>query len=250
MSTLRQRFSRWVQSRTIAGLVPGPYDIRVQKNLKVPMDDGVELLADLILPIGSDENLPVVLIRGPYGRSGPVAGQARALAREGFPVLFQSCRGTWGSGGVFTPQIDEPRDGVATHRWVRAQPWCTGPVVTFGASYMGFTQWAVSGRLPAGFSPDALCLITTMPDFGAITWDNGAFALRNALGWSQMMSRMINRELVAVILGQIRTDPRLRKAFGVLPLTGGDVAAVGREIPWYRDWVRHEQLTDGYWTQQ
>jgi putative CocE/NonD family hydrolase len=250
MSTLRQRFSRWVQSRTIAGLVPGPYDIRIQKNLKIPMDDGVELLADLILPIGSPENLPVVLIRGPYGRSGPVAGQARALAREGFPVLFQSCRGTWGSGGVFTPQIDEPRDGVATHRWVRAQPWCTGPVVTFGASYMGFTQWAVSGKLPEDLAPDALCLITTMPDFGAITWDNGAFALRNALGWSQMMSRMINRELVAMILGQIRTDPRLRKAFGVLPLTAGDVAAVGREIPWYRDWVRHEQLTGEYWAQQ
>jgi putative CocE/NonD family hydrolase len=250
MSTPRQRFSRWWQSRTLPGLVPGPYDLRIHKDLRVPMDDGVELLADLILPIGSDEDLPVVLIRGPYGRSGPVAGQARALAREGFPVLFQSCRGTWGSGGTFTPQIDEQRDGVATHRWVRAQPWCSGPVVTFGASYMGFTQWAVSGKLPAGLAPDALCLITTMPDFGAITWDNGAFALRNALGWSQMMSRMINRELLAMILGQIRTDPRLRKAFGVLPLIDGDVAAAGREIPWYRDWVRHERLTDGYWTQQ
>ena len=66
--------------------------------------------------------LPTIVIRGPYGRSGAVAGQARALARVGFPVLFQSCRGTWGSGGVFTPQIDEQRDGVATHRWVRGQP--------------------------------------------------------------------------------------------------------------------------------
>ncbi|MDI6100900.1 CocE/NonD family hydrolase [Actinoplanes sp. NEAU-A12] len=253
MSTLRQRFSRWVQSQTIKGLTPGPYDLRIRKDLRVPMDDGVELLADLILPLGSDENLPVVVIRGPYGRRGPVAGPARALAREGFPVLFQSCRGTWGSEGVFTPQVDEQRDGIATHRWVRAQPWCAGPVVTFGASYMGFTQWAVAGTLQRdepSSAPDALCLVTTMPDFGVVTWDNAAFALRNALGWTQMMDRMIHRELVAVVLGQLRPDPRLRRAFDVLPLRDGDVAANGRRVHWYQDWVEHERLTDEYWTRQ
>ncbi|WP_052163169.1 hypothetical protein [Actinoplanes utahensis] len=52
MSKLRQRLSRWVQSRTMPGLTPGPYDITVRKNLRVPMDDGVELLADLIIPEG------------------------------------------------------------------------------------------------------------------------------------------------------------------------------------------------------
>lgn len=253
MSTLRQRFSRWMQAKTLKGLTPGPYDLRIRKDLRVPMDDGVELLADLILPVGSDENLPVVVIRGPYGRRGPVAGPARALAREGFPVLFQSCRGTWGSEGVFTPQADEQSDGIATHRWVRAQPWCTGPVVTFGASYMGYTQWAVSGTLqrdePAS-APDALCLVTTMSDFGVVTWDNAAFALRNALGWTQMMDRMIHRQLVAVVLGQLRPDPRLRRAFDVLPLRDGDVAANGRRVHWYQDWVEHERLTDEYWTRQ
>lgn len=254
MSTTRQRLSRWIQTRTIKGLVPGPHDLTIRKNLHVPMDDGVELLADLITPVGdTDPRLPTIVIRGPYGRSGPVAGQARALAREGFPVLFQSCRGTWGSRGVFTPQVDEQRDGIATHRWVREQPWCTGSVVTFGPSYMGFTQWAVAGKLqkqePAS-APDALCLIVTMPDFGAITWDNAAFSLRNALGWTQMMDRMIHRQLLALVLGQLRPDRKLRNAFDVLPLTGGDVAANGRRVHWYQDWVGHERLTDDYWTQQ
>ncbi|MFF0498337.1 CocE/NonD family hydrolase [Nocardia aobensis] len=254
MSTPRQRLSRWIQARIITGLVPGPHDIAVRKNLRVPMDDGVELLADLITPIGKpDPRLPTIVIRGPYGRSGPVAGHARALAREGFPVLFQSCRGTWGSRGVFTPQIDEQRDGIATHRWVREQDWCTGPVVTFGASYMGFTQWAVAGKLQKedpDIAPDALCLVVTMPDFGAITWDNAAFGLRNALGWTQMMDRMIHRELLALVLGQLRPDRKLRKAFDVLPLSAGDVAANDRTVHWYQDWVGHERLTDEYWTQQ
>ncbi|MFF0454902.1 CocE/NonD family hydrolase [Nocardia africana] len=254
MSTPRRRLSRWIQARIIKGLAPGPHDITIRKNLRVPMDDGVELLADLITPIGAaDPRLPTIVIRGPYGRSGLAAGHARALAREGFPVLFQSCRGTWGSRGVFTPQIDEQRDGIATHRWVREQDWCTGPVVTFGPSYMGFTQWAVAGKLQKedpDIAPDALCLVVTMPDFGAITWDNAAFALRNALGWTQMMDRMIHRQLLALALGQLRPDRKLRKAFDVLPLSGGDVAANGRRVHWYQDWLDHERLTDEYWTQQ
>ncbi|GAA2712799.1 CocE/NonD family hydrolase [Actinoplanes palleronii] len=249
MSTVRQRFGRWVQARMLPGLTPGPCDITVRKDLRVPMDDGVELLADLITPIGdTDPRLPTIVIRGPYGRSGPVAGEARALAREGFPVLFQSCRGTWGSGGVFTPQVDEQRDGLATHRWVRRQPWFTGAVATFGPSYMGYTQWAVSAD--PELAPDALCLLVTMPDFGAITWDNGAFALRNALGWTQMMDRMIRRDMIPLGLAMVRPDPKLGRAFGALPLSAGDTAATGRAVHWYQDWVGHERLTDEYWTQQ
>ncbi|GAA2659454.1 CocE/NonD family hydrolase [Paractinoplanes durhamensis] len=254
MSTLRQRFSRWLQSQTIKGLKPGPYDVAVQQDLRVPMDDGVELLADLLTPIGeSDPRLPTIVMRSPYGRRGPGTGQAKALVREGFTVLIQSCRGTWGSPGVFRPQVDDQRDGIATHRWVRKQPWCTGSVATFGQSYLGYTQWAVAGELQRADpqnAPEALCLITTMPDFGAITWDNAAFSLRNALGWSQMMDRMGRRDLLPLMLGMLRPDPKLKKGFDVLPLSGGDTVAAGHPVAWYQDWVSHERLTDEFWTQQ
>ncbi|SFS14422.1 hypothetical protein SAMN04487846_2919 [Microbacterium sp. cf046] len=252
MTSLRQRLTRALDARTYKGVDLGPHEIEIQRDLRVPMDDGVELLADLIRPVGGgDPDMPTVLIRGPYGRRGPLAGSARALAYEGFTVLFQSCRGTWGSAGTFTPQIDDQRDGIATHRWVRRQPWFTGTLVTYGQSYMGFTQWAVAGKLqrddPA-IAPDALVLITTMPDFGAITWDNGALALRNALGWSRMMHRMRRGGLA--LIGIAFPDPKLDKAFGVLPLSKGDSAATGEPIHWYQDWIEHEDLGDEYWTQQ
>ncbi len=253
MRTFGQWLSRRIQARMIKGLTPGPYDFAVRKDLRVPMEDGVELLADLITPIGEvSPALPTIVMRSPYGRRG-ITTQASALAREGFTVLVQSCRGTWGSAGVFTPQVDEQRDGMATHRWVRQQPWCTGKVVTYGASYLGYTQWAVAGRMQVedpGHAPDALCLLTTMPDFGAITWDNGAFSLRNALGWTQMMDRMSRRSLLPILLAQMRPDPKLKKAFGVLPLRDGDTAATGHHVGWYQDWLAHEKLTDEYWTQQ
>ncbi|TPW99840.1 CocE/NonD family hydrolase, partial [Schumannella luteola] len=217
----------------------------------MPMDDGVELLGDLYAPDGADPTLPTILIRGPYGRSGPLGGMARVLAYEGFPVLFVSSRGTWGSQGVFTPQVDEQRDGIATVRWVRSQPWFTGHLAMTGESYMGYTQWAIAGRMQREHpdeAPEAYIMQITMPDFGAITWDNGAFSLRNALGWTRMMVRM--RQGGAALLGMLLPDPKLAKAFDVLPLSAGDAAASGETVHWYQDWVRHEKLTDEYWTQQ
>ena len=252
MTTLRQRLTRSLDARTRKGVDLGPYDITIERDLRVPMDDGVELLADLIRPVGADvPALPTVLIRGPYGRRGLLAGSARALAYEGFTVLFQSCRGTWGSQGLFTPQIDEQRDGIATIRWVREQPWFTGRLAMYGQSYMGYTQWAVAGRMqredPEN-APEALVLVTTMPDFGAITWDNGAFALRNALGWSRMMHRM--RRGGIALIAMALPDRKLDKAFDVLPLSAGDSAATGEQIHWYQDWTRYQSLDEEYWTQQ
>ncbi len=250
MTTLRQRLTRVLDERT-RNTPLGPYEVAVERDLRVPMDDGVELLADLYRPVGADMSLPTIVMRGPYGRRGILGGSARALAYEGFPVLFQSCRGTWGSQGVFTPQIDEQRDGIATLRWVRRQPWFTGRLATFGESYMGYTQWAVAGKLlreDPDNAPEALVLQITMPDFGAITWDNGAFSLRNALGWSHGMDGM-SRGGIAVAK-MLVPGPKLRRAFDVLPLSRGDSAATGHPIHWYQDWVRHERLTDEYWTQQ
>ncbi|GAA5030901.1 CocE/NonD family hydrolase [Microbacterium fluvii] len=251
MASLKQRVTKALDARTHKGVTAGRHDIVIEKDLRVPMDDGVVLLADLIRPVGADPSLPTIVIRGPYGRRGLLAGSARMLAYEGYTVLFQSCRGTWGSEGVFTPQIDEQRDGIATLRWVRQQPWFTGRLVTYGQSYMGFTQWAVAGTLQRNepeTAPDGHVLLITMPDFGAITWDNGAFALRNALGWSRMMVRM--RKGGLALLAQALPDPKLEKAFDVLPLSRGDIAVTGEEVHWYQDWVRHERLTDHYWTQQ
>lgn len=252
MPRLRQRITKAMDARARRGVTLGSHEIAIERDVRVPMSDGVMLLADLIRPVdGGDPALPTIVMRGPYGRRGPFAGSARALAYDGFTVLVQSCRGTWGSEGVFHPQVDEQRDGVDTLRWVRAQPWFTGTLATFGQSYLGYTQWAVAGHLQRTepeTAQDALVLHITMPDFGAITWDNGAFSLRNALGWTRMMDRMRRGGLA--LLGMLLPDPKLQKAFDTLPLSAGDTAAMGHPVDWYQRWIDHERLTDEYWTQQ
>ncbi|GAA1776611.1 CocE/NonD family hydrolase [Luedemannella helvata] len=217
------------------------------------MDDGVELVADLIAPVGDvDPPLATIIIRTPYGRRA-VRPVAQELARAGFTVLVQSCRGTDGSGGTFVPQVHEQCDGMATHRWVRRQPWFTGTVATFGESYLGYAQWAVAGRMwreDPDNAPDALCLNVTMADFGAITWDNGAFSLANALGWSRMMDLKGLRGMLVRARLALLPDRKLSEAFDVLPLSDGDSVVAGRPISWYQDWLAHEELTDEFWTQQ
>ncbi|MFI5850922.1 CocE/NonD family hydrolase [Micromonospora chalcea] len=230
-----------------------PYTFTVRRGLRVPMDDGVELVADLYQPVGAVEPpLPTIVVRSPYGRHGSLT-HAPALAGAGFTVLAQSCRGTGGSGGNFRPQLDEQRDGMATHRWVRRQPWCTGTVATYGESYLGYTQWAVAGRMcrdDPGNAPDALCLNVTMADFGPITWTNAAFSLEGSLGWSRLMDlRGLRGALVRARLAR-RPDRELAAAFDVLPLSRGDTAVAGHPISWYQDWLAHEKLTDDYWTRQ
>ena len=116
------------------------YAIHVDKDLKVPMPDGVMLLADHYYP-RQLQGLPTILVRSPYGRAGFFGLLfGRLLAERGFQVLIQSCRGTFGSGGQLDPFRQERADGLATISWLKEQPWFTGEFATLGPSYLGLTQ--------------------------------------------------------------------------------------------------------------
>ncbi len=127
----------------VAKLPPADtYTIAVEKHLEVPMPDGVVLLADHYRPRHA-ERLPTLLVRTPYSRSG-TGLVGRLFAERGFQALIQSCRGTDGSGGEVNPFRGEREDGLATLEWLKQQDWFDGRLVMAGASYLGFTQWAIA----------------------------------------------------------------------------------------------------------
>ena len=131
-------------------------DVQVERDVRIPMADGVQLLADRYFPRG-DGRPPLVLVRSPYGRRG-IWGIlfGRVLAEHGFQVLIQSCRGTFGSGGTLDPfGPDEHDDGLATVAWMREQPWYPGSFATTGPSYLGMVQWAIAAD--AGPDLKAIC---------------------------------------------------------------------------------------------
>jgi putative CocE/NonD family hydrolase len=124
----------------------------IDKNLSVPMRDGVVLRADLFRPAG-DGPFPVLLQRTPYNKEFlPIVAMTldpvRAAA-AGYAVVIQDVRGRWASAGeVFDPYAHEEADGADTLDWIAAQPFCDGNIGAYGLSYMGGTTWlsAVSGH--------------------------------------------------------------------------------------------------------
>jgi uncharacterized protein len=221
---------------------PSTRNLQVERDLRIPMPDGAVLLADRYLPRGSRP--PLVLVRSPYGRRGfwgLIFG--RLLAERGFQVVIQSCRGTFGSGGSFDPfGPDEHDDGLATVAWLRKQPWYPGAFGTTGPSYLGMVQWAIAAD--AGPDLKAICPQVTCADFRAPFYPGQAFALETALTW---VNQVASQERRFALARGAWAGRRLRPIFDRLPLCELDRLATGENVPYYQDWLAHDDPEDGYW---
>jgi uncharacterized protein len=226
--------------------LPGPaVPYQLSRDVPAPMSDGVVLLGDHYRPAGPSRPRPVVLIRSPYGRSGPFGYVfAAPLARRGFQVFIQSVRGTFGSGGQFRPFLPEHDDGLATVAWLRAQPWCDGQVATTGPSYLGHTQWAVAPYVDPPLRSVSLNVTTSR--FSASFYEHGAPSLLNALGWSGLVGRQ-ERGLAGAVTG-LGQRSRLRRAARKVPLQAADLGVAGAPVAFWRDFVAHGEPDDQFWS--
>ena len=214
--------------------------VRVERDLRVPMDDGVVLRADRYAPREAGP-MPTVLVRTPYGRGGPY-GLLYGLvyAQRGLQVLVQSVRGTFGSGGEFSP-FDERADGLATLRWIREQPWHEGKIGMAGASYLGHVQWAVARD--AGSELGAIVPTVTASQFHGPTY-GGGLALQTMASWHTMIAV---QEQPLAGLQMVRTLNRLRDAYRHLPLGELDMKVLGRPSAHYRRALEATARDDPFW---
>lgn len=217
------------------------------RRVHVPMRDGIGLVADHYAPITS-RPAGTVLVRGPYGRGLPFSLTfARLYAARGYHVVLQSVRGTFGSGGVFEPMINEAADGADTVIWLRQQPWFTGRFGTIGLSYLGFTQWALLHDPPPEL---AAAVITAAPhDFHASVWDTGSFTVNDFLSWSALISHQEDPRRLRNSIRQLRTRRKVARAAGDVPLGAAARSLLGAGAPWFESWVEHPDHDDPFWTQ-
>ncbi|MFG1695102.1 CocE/NonD family hydrolase [Nonomuraea sp. NPDC049309] len=209
--------------------------VRIRRDLRVPMPDGVTLLADHYAPPHGRPG-PVVLMRSPYGRRGLLGWYfARGFARQGLHVVVQSCRGGFGSGGLLDPLGDEHEDGLATVAWLREQPFYGGSFAMFGPSYLGYAQWAVAPF--AGPELKAMATQITASQFRDAAYVGGAFALESALSWTTLTDGMSRGFGGASVL----TAPRLtrRAVLSGRPVAELDLVSAGRPLRFYRDLLAH-----------
>lgn len=237
-----------VASRLLARrfeIPPPTTTFTVRRGVRVPMRDGVELLASHYVP---DTATPsgTLLVRCPYGRGFPFATLFGAVyAARGYHVVIQSVRGTFGSGGEFTPMVNEVADGADTVTWLREQPWFTGTFATLGLSYLGFTQWALLTDPPPELTA---AIISVGPhDFNTSSWGTGSFSLNDFLGWSDMVAHQEEGGRLRAGIRQVSSRRGLARTTGQLPLGDTGRALLRDGATWYESWLEHPEADDPFW---
>jgi uncharacterized protein len=225
-----------------------------ERDIEIPMRDGCVLRGDLFRP-ETTEKLPVLLNRTPYNKAMPMVYamtiDALRAASAGYNVLTQDCRGRFASDGVFTCFVDEARDGYDTIEWAARQPWANGKVGTFGASYMGATQWLAATQAPPSLK--AMVPSITASDYhDGWTYQGGAFALFFNVSWTMgalaparlLRERGENPDVVPELGRVISSIDTMRETMNALPLS--EFPMFQRGAPYFFDWLKHPSYDD-YW---
>src|SRR5215472_5103927 len=131
-----------------AGQAKPQYEVQADKNVMVPMRDGVKLATDIYRPAlngaPAPGRFPTLLIRTPYTRAFQDRANAAFFVPRGYVLVVQSIRGRYGSEGRWRFFRDDPFDGYDTIQWIASQPWSDGGVGMLGGSYDGATQHAAA----------------------------------------------------------------------------------------------------------
>ncbi|KAI5363911.1 putative xaa-Pro dipeptidyl-peptidase-like domain, cocE/Serine esterase, alpha/Beta hydrolase [Septoria linicola] len=150
------------------GRRPFPVDVIWEKDIRIPLRDGTELLADVFRPVTSDgEPVPAIMPWSPYGKTGsgmqqldifhgdglekweaPDPAESEWVAR-GHAIVNIDARGSFKSGGdLVVYGTQEGRDGYDCIEWIAEQPWCNSKVTMAGNSWLGTTQWFIAAEQP------------------------------------------------------------------------------------------------------
>ena len=158
----------------------GALGIIIDRDVAVPMRDGVTLRANVFRPDASGR-FPALVNRTPYGK-----GQDgfEAFVRAGYVVVSQDVRGRYASEGEFRVLSEEntgdAEDGYDTVEWAAGQPWCDGNVGTFGTSYDAWVQYELARLRPPHLkATSALSIPTELTD---LDWP-GAFKPARRVRW-------------------------------------------------------------------
>lgn len=110
-------------------------------DVMLEMSDGVKLRTRIYYPDDWDESpKPVILSRTPYNIDGLMGYVQNYVGSQGYILVTQDIRGTYGSEGDFYGFLTDYRDGNETVEWIMEQDWCDGRIGSIGGSALAINQ--------------------------------------------------------------------------------------------------------------
>ena len=191
------------------------HELLVEKDVEIPLRDGVRLRADVFRPKGGGR-FPALINIGAYQKDklwvpppdleenpnqymnwetvNPLWWVPR-----GYAAVRVDTRGSGKSPGMTDPfSLQEAIDFYDAIEWSARQPWCSGSVATMGISYFAMTQWLV-----ANLRPPSLKAI--------IPWEGAAdmyrdFAYHGGIFCFGFVSNWYNNHMAHHLLGRRTQD--------------------------------------------
>ena len=166
-----RHLTRWTAPLAVAGLVastmsptpaaagrPARYGVVVQKDVRVAMSDGLDLVVDVYRPAKNGKaapgRFPVIVTQTPYNKTIPGASMASShLVSHGYVQVVADVRGTGNTGGKWDAfGRREQKDGKELVEWAasRGRPWSDGRIGLYGASYGAINQLFTAAQHPRG----------------------------------------------------------------------------------------------------
>ena len=238
--------------------------IRYNKQVvEIEMRDGIKLNTEIYVPPNTDEKLPILFTRTPYGLRhdenglhSSLSSSYLELAKEGYIFVFQDIRGRYGSEGKFsmlrTPvsadenaQVDEATDTYDTIDWlIENLDGHNRKVGILGISYGGWlTAIALTDIHPAvkAISPQASPSDMFMGDD---FYHNGAFRLAPSFGYAAMMER--SKENFPFDFGD---EDVYDFYLNLGPLSNANKQHFAGAVPTWNDFMSHSSY-DQFWKEK
>ncbi|MFZ0544049.1 MAG: CocE/NonD family hydrolase [Candidatus Promineifilaceae bacterium] len=231
------------------------YGVSLQRNIRIPMPDGVTLATDHYRPSvngNATNRFPTIFIRTPYSKDG-IEGLfhtfiCHRFAERGYHVISQDTRGTFSSEGAFEPFVHEAEDGRTTLEWIAKQPWFNGSVGMWGMSYPGYTVWAAAATKP----PMLKALVPAITGSYLGPEDGRIFPLDLVLNWMLILDSLLDENVNLIEMARRTGNLDHQRAilspgYTHLPLSELDQVVLEKEIPFFKVWQDHPDPEEAYW---
>jgi predicted acyl esterase len=196
---MRAGSQAWKENRNMDAIIgtgklsKRQYGITVERNVSIPVGDGIVIDSDVFRPRSGDK-FPALISISPYSKElqsariwprgmstsivhgcgdGVIeAGPTDFFVRRGYVHVIASTRGTGKSGGAYRFMDNrETRDIYDVIEWAAGQPWCNGNVGMLGTSYFAWSQQQTAALQPPHLK--AICPFFACTDQYRDAWYHG-----------------------------------------------------------------------------